>query len=140
MTLVNGSPIMSLDPQLQYVRLAADGGAQVLEGGEAFWARAEEELDTLGRAWIVSEFECSADWSNWEMHPHADEFVYLLCGAADMLLEDTSGIRSVRLDRRGALVVPRGVWHTARVTAPSRMLFITRGAGTVHKPVDKRGA
>jgi mannose-6-phosphate isomerase-like protein (cupin superfamily) len=128
---------MSLDPQRQYVRLAADGGAQVLEGGEAFWARPEEDLDTLGRAWIVSEFECSADWSNWEMHPHADEFVYLLSGAAHMLFEEESSIRSVRLDGRGAVVVPSGVWHTARVTEPSRMLFITMGAGTVHKPVDK---
>ena len=128
---------MALDPQRQYVRLAADGGAQVLEGGDAFWAMSEDELDTLGRAWVVSEFECNADWPNWEMHPHADEFVYLLSGAASMLFEEAAGIRSVALQGRGAVVVPRGVWHTARVTEPSKMFFITMGAGTLHKPVDK---
>jgi mannose-6-phosphate isomerase-like protein (cupin superfamily) len=128
---------LSLDPQRQYVRLAADGGAQAIEGGEAFWARPEEELDTLGRAWVVSEFECSADWPNWEMHPHADEFVYLLSGAACMLFEEATGLRSVPLQGRGAVVVPRGVWHSARVTEPSRMFFITMGAGTLRKPVAK---
>ena len=133
-------PGLALDPQATYVRLAVDGAVQVLRGGEAFWSLPADQLDCLGQDWIVSEFECSADWSNWEMHPHADEFVYLLSGAADMLFEETSGISRVRLDGRGAVVVPRGVWHTARVTEPSRMLFITMGAGTVHKPVDKSDA
>lgn len=140
MPRAHGSPAMSLDPQRQYVRLCADGAAQVLEGGEAFWGRPEAQLDVLGRDWIVSEFECSADWSNWEMHPAADEFVYLLCGAVELVLDEATGLRSVRLDGRGAVLVPRGVWHTARVTQPSRMLFISRGAGTLHKPVDMRDA
>ena len=35
----------------------------------------------------------------------------------------------------GAVVVPRGVWHTARIRAPSRMLHITLGAGTETRPV-----
>jgi hypothetical protein len=36
---------------------------------------------------------------------------------------------------RGAVVVPRGVWHTARVHAPSRMLHVTLGAGTETRAV-----
>jgi hypothetical protein len=27
------------------------------------------------------------------------------------------------------------VWHTARILAPSRMLFVTLGRGTEHRPV-----
>ncbi|MEO6277202.1 hypothetical protein [Roseateles sp.] len=34
---------------------------------------------------------------------------------------------------RGGAVVPRGVWHTAEVFRPSRMFFITVGAGTEHR-------
>ncbi|MEO8310440.1 MAG: cupin domain-containing protein [Caldimonas sp.] len=94
----------------------------------------------FGQSWLVSEFECSADWDNWEMHPHADEFVYLLSGEARFELRSESGTTSVRLAGRGAIVVPRGVWHTAKVSVPSRMLFVTLGSGTEHRPVNERTA
>ena len=68
------------------------------------------------------------------MHPDADEFVYLLSGAATMVFDEAGGPREVPLDGRAAVVVPRGVWHTAKVVAPSRMLFVTRGRGTQHRP------
>jgi hypothetical protein len=32
-------------------------------------------------------------------------------------------------------VVPRGVWHRAERQRGVRMLFITYGAGTTHRPV-----
>lgn len=130
---------MSIDPSKTYVSLAADGSALALPGGEAFWSRPESGLDALGRTWLVSEFECSTDWPNWEMHPQGDEFVYLLDGDASFHLQEESGPRVVPLKGRGALVVPRGVWHTAKVSAPCRMLFITLGAGTQHRPVAEGG-
>jgi len=68
------------------------------------------------------------------MHPNADEFVYLLSGSVELLLEQALGVKSVALQGRGAVVVPRGIWHTAKVLAPSRMLFVTMGAGTEHRP------
>ena len=73
-------------------------------------------------------------WTNWEMHPKADEFVYLLSGSVELLLEQTSGVQSVALRGRGAVVVPKGIWHTAKVLASSRMLFVTMGAGTEQRP------
>lgn len=124
---------MSIDPAATYVLLGADGTARPLPGGDAFWARPEAELDELGRSWLVTEFECAADWPSWEMHPHADEFVYLLSGAATLVLETAGGTTSVALGGRGAAVVPKGTWHTAKVTEPSRMLFVTMGAGTRHR-------
>jgi uncharacterized cupin superfamily protein len=78
----------------------------------------------------VTEFECEADWSNWEMHPNGDEFVYLLRGSIDLLLEQPSGIESIELRDSGAILVPRGIWHTAKVHTPSRMLHTTMGEGT----------
>jgi mannose-6-phosphate isomerase-like protein (cupin superfamily) len=124
---------MSIDPSQTYVLLASDGSAQQLPGGEAFWSRPEPELDRLGQSWLISEFECSTDWSNWEMHPHGDEFVYLLSGEVTLRLQTETGIVDVPLEGRGAVVVPRGVWHTAKVSAPSRMLFVTMGSGTQHR-------
>lgn len=125
---------MFFDPSETYVHLTAGGAAEALPGGEAFWSRPEPELDRLGQGWLVTEFECSSDWSNWEMHPEGDEFVYLLSGAAVLLLEHPDGLREVPLQGRAAVVVPRGVWHTAKVSRPARMLFVTLGQGTQHRP------
>lgn len=126
---------MSIDPSKIYVLLSADGRAVQVPGGEAFWSRPKSELDEFGQGWLVSEFACSTDWPNWEMHPQADEFVYLLSGEATFQLQLEGGITSIPLRDRAALVVPKGVWHTAKVAAQSRMLTVTLGAGTQHRPV-----
>lgn len=125
---------MALNPQRTYVHLAADGAATQLPGGEEFWSMPEAEMERYGNGWLVSEFEFTADWPNWEMHPHADEFVYLLSGSVEVHLEQQDGLHKVALNGSGAVVVPRGIWHTAKVTAPSRMLHVTRGAGTQLRP------
>ena len=130
----------ALDPQQHYVRLAADGSTRVLQVGEAFWRLPAAALDSIGESWVISEFECSEDWPNWEMHPNADEFVYLLSGAAELLLEESGGVRAVPLRGRAAVVVPRGLWHTARVLEPSEAIFVTRGEGTEHRPLGRRSA
>lgn len=125
---------MSLDPEHVYLHLRADGAIEVMDGGERFWSRPEAELDAVARDWLVAEFAFDADWPNWEMHPEGDEIVYLIEGAIDLLLEEPGGMREVPLRGRGACVVPRGVWHWARVLAPSRVLHVTRGQGSRHRP------
>jgi len=126
---------MSLNPQETYVLLGADGAAASLPGGEQFWSLPESTLAASGDGWLVSEYLFECDWPTWEMHPEADEFVYLLAGEAELLLEHPDGVRTIALSGCGAVIVPRGVWHTARVMVPSRMLHITRGAGTKTRPV-----
>ena len=68
------------------------------------------------------------------MHPNGDEFVYLLSGSVELLLEGAAGVKSLSMPGTGAVIVPRGVWHTAKVHAPSRMLHVTLGAGTETRP------
>lgn len=131
---------MSINPSQTYIFLATDGAAVQVPGGEAFWSLSEAELERFGESWLISEFECSADWPNWEMHPDADEFVYLLEGEVIFQLQSDAGIANIPLKGRGAVVVPRGVWHTAKVAAPSRLLFVTRGAGTQNRPVHGHSA
>jgi mannose-6-phosphate isomerase-like protein (cupin superfamily) len=120
---------MTLDPQTTYVQLADDGTATQLAAA-GFWDMPE----AAGDGWLVTEFAFAEDWQNWEMHPNGDELVYLLAGAVDFLLEQDGALRVVTLRGSGAVVVPRGAWHTAKVKAPSRMLFVTRGAGTQQRP------
>lgn len=126
---------MAIDPTSTYIHLAADGEGRTVPGGDAFWSLPANEIERFGHGWLVAEFTFDADWPNWEMHPQADELVYLLEGAADLLLERPEGIEHVTLAGRGAVLVPRGVWHTAKVHAPARMLHVTMGAGTQHRAV-----
>ena len=124
---------MSLNPQQTYVHLAHDGKAQEIPG-DSFWQLPEATMAQLGQGWVISEFAFTEDWPNWEMHPHGDEFVYLLAGAVDLQLERSGAVETITLDGSGAALVPRGVWHTAKVRTPSRMLHVTRGAGTEQRP------
>jgi len=129
--------IMTLNPRDTYVHLSSEGLGQTVPGGEKFWALPAQELDRFGRGWLVAEFEFDDDWANWEMHPEADEFVYLISGSIDLLLELPDGTKRVAIDGEGAVLVPRGVWHTAKVHRRSRMLHVTMGAGTQHRPVER---
>ena len=124
---------MPMNPEEIYVHLAVDGTAQKVPGGAEFWSLPPDEMNKFGQGWLISEFICTEDWSNWEMHPHGDEFVYLLSGDVELLLELPTGVSSERITGRGARVVPRNIWHTAKVFSPSRMLFVTRGEGTQHR-------
>ena len=125
---------MSINPQQTYVHLALDGTATRLPGGEAFWALPGAEIERYGHGWLVSEFEFTSDWPSWEMHPNADEFVYLLSGSIALLLEQPDGVHTVSIQGSGAVVVPRGIWHTAKIRQPSRLLHVTLGAGTQTRP------
>lgn len=121
---------MSLDPHDTYVLLDADGGAAALPGGEAFWRLSQKDLAKSGAGWLISEYVFDTDWPSWEMHPDGDEFVYLLSGEAQLLIEEADGVSIVSMSNRCAVIVPRGVWHTAKISVPARMLHVTRGGGT----------
>lgn len=123
-----------LDPQQTYISLTQHGESALHAGGSTFWSQPEERLQALGSDWLVSEFVCDVDWASWEMHPYADELVYLLEGDADLLFELPGGVRTVRLTGRGAVIVPRSIWHTAHIRARSRLLHITMGKGTQNRP------
>ena len=131
-------PVMPIKPEDTYVHLATDGTSRTTPGGPAFWSMPTPEMARFDEGWLISEFACDEDWASWELHPNGDEFVYLLSGDVELHLEFPSGVTVTRIVGRGAILVPRGIWHTAKVFGPSRMLFVTRGGGTQHRPV--RGA
>jgi len=117
-----------------YVALGAEGTARPLAVGPTFWQDlAAGRFGAFDR--LVAHGGYEADWAHWEMHPQGEEFVMLIEGEVEMLLERDGENSSEHLTQSGAYVlIPRGTWHTARVHRPSRMLFITAGAGTQHRP------
>jgi len=73
------------------------------------------------------------DWPSWEIHPKWDEVVILLPGKVTFVLQNENGESSVSLTEEGSyIMIPKGVWHTARTNSKSKMLFITPGEGTLN--------
>ena len=129
-----------IDPALEYILLGSNGATAVVDGGAQFWSQPPGQLEKFGRGWLVTEYTYDEDWPNWEVHPEADELVYVLDGDVELLLEMSTGVDTVRVQGRGLVIVHRGVWHTLRVHAPSRLLHVTMGAGTRHRPLAEEPA
>jgi GNAT superfamily N-acetyltransferase len=128
------TPPESVDLIATYVHLRNEGAASRVDVPPTFWqevmAGKRHELDE-GR--LVAVFEFETDWTTAEMHPSGDELVYVLTGAIDLILAEQCGDRTIALGAGAGHIVPRGVWHTARVRAPAKVLHVTPGAGTRHR-------
>jgi mannose-6-phosphate isomerase-like protein (cupin superfamily) len=107
---------------------------ETLDYTPEFWDSVDqrEELRT-GR--LVAAFPYAEDWSNWEMHPQADELVILLTGAIDLVFDRDGNEQTVSLRGNEAALVPAGVWHRAIVHEPGTALHLTRGQGSMYRPV-----
>jgi mannose-6-phosphate isomerase-like protein (cupin superfamily) len=133
----------TIDLLKNYLLLEPDGAAVRLPGGGEFWSQVMSGNATdpgvrrlMGSAngRLLSALPMSADWTNWEMHPAGDELLFMLEGKATFVLELADGMKEVALSAGRLLVIPKGVWHTAKVNEPSRLLAITAGLGTQHRP------
>ena len=122
-----------------YIRLGNDASVELLPVDETFWPRLMEgRLGNFHNEFLIASYSYNADWTTWEMHPHGNEIVILLSGAISFVFEEKSGENSIDLDETGTyVIVPKGVWHTARVKMPSRILAITPGEGTEHRNAAK---
>ena len=69
------------------------------------------------------------------MHPAGDEILFLLEGKATFVLELPDGLKEIALGAGRLLVIPQGVWHTAKVSQPGRLMAITAGQRTQHRPM-----
>lgn len=109
-------------------------GADVMPVSANFYAELEKTYGDFAGHTLVSCHSFDSDWQTWEAHPKGDEFVILLCGDVEMLLAKDGGDESVHLSTPGEFViVPKGIWHTAKVSAATKMLFITPGEGTENR-------
>ncbi|HTV79859.1 MAG TPA: cupin domain-containing protein [Steroidobacteraceae bacterium] len=133
-----------IDLAQNYLLLDTDGTAVLLPGGGEFWSQLMSgsptdagirRLASSEKGRLLTLLSASADWKNWEMHPAGDEILFMLEGEATFHLELSDGLSEVILSAGRVLVVPKGVWHTAKMDRPIRLLAITAGFGTQHRPV-----
>jgi mannose-6-phosphate isomerase-like protein (cupin superfamily) len=118
-----------------YCSLSQNGEITKFAGGNEFWSLSAEKLNAIGENWLITEFYFEEDWQTWEMHPHAEEIGYLLSGSVDLILEKDGISETIELRSKGLVIIPQNTWHTAKVFAPSNMLFITLGKETQVRPI-----
>jgi quercetin dioxygenase-like cupin family protein len=71
-----------------------------------------------------------------EIHPDGDEVLYVVSGGVDVVLEEPGGDRAVPVAAGEAFVVPRGIWHRVLLREPTRLLHLTPGPGSRHRPLE----
>jgi mannose-6-phosphate isomerase-like protein (cupin superfamily) len=70
-----------------------------------------------------------------EMHPDADEFLYLVSGRIHVRLELADGDEEAEVGPGQCLVVPRGTWHRIIVDEPGQLINVTPGPGGQNQPL-----
>ncbi|MCR9260329.1 MAG: cupin domain-containing protein [Pseudomonadaceae bacterium] len=114
--------------------MTPEGSGIVKPLSENFYAELDRDFHSFKQHVLVMTFSFDEAWPTWEIHPHGDEFVYLLEGDTDFILRTADGDKTVRVNEPGSYVlVPRNTWHTARPHAPTRMLFVTPGESTLNQ-------
>jgi mannose-6-phosphate isomerase-like protein (cupin superfamily) len=81
---------------------------------------------------LISRYTFSEDWTSWERHPNGDELIYVISGRLNFVLEREVD-SELELATGDAFVIPRGIWHTAKVLETAEVLFVTYGYGTEHR-------
>ena len=85
---------------------------------------------TIGAPWVAG-----APPHGGELHPDADEILFLVSGRIQVVLELEGAERVVDLEPGQALVVPRGVWHQILSLDPGQIIHITPGPGGEARPL-----
>lgn len=125
---------MTLDISKDFIVLSPDKEATIEKFSSGFYEYIDRKYKGFKGHELISAYEFDEDWSSWERHPNGDEIVILLTGQVTFILDTEAGERSVKLTEPGSyVIVPMGIWHTARTNVTSKMLFITPGEATEHK-------
>ena len=106
----------------------------------AFYPELETEFNGFAGHVLISQHHFAEDWPTWEVHPAGDEFITLITGDITLVLWQDQQEHALRLSTPSDFVIiPKGVWHTARVQAPTTMLFVTPGEGTKNAAAPETG-
>lgn len=130
------SEVKPLSINSTYVVLDGSGNAVPVSVSDTFYEELNRTFGDFEDKRLVSQFNFDRDWGTWEMHPAGEEFVCLISGQVDLILDQNGVETRLSLATPGSyVIVPKGIWHTAKVYQPSSVLFITPGEGTQNRPV-----
>ncbi len=128
----------AFDLSTTHVHLGLDATAVAVRDFEwttDFLVRYETEFaadGSEGRLVMIGASDIS--WTFWERHPAGEELVFLIAGRITLVQDMDGSERLIALEPGQAAINPRGVWHTTDVHEPGRVLFVTPGLGTEHRP------
>ncbi len=120
-------------PDRTFVHLAVGPDAALVDVAPDFWETIDQRTD-LHSGRLVTGGIVDSDWTVWEMHPEGEELIAVTEGSVRFTLDDGGDVGTVTVSAPEYVVVPRGVWHTADALGPARLLIVTWGAGTQHRP------
>ena len=113
--------------------LKPDQGIDLVDVSPELYASLDADYDNFKDHSLVACHHFNDDWPSWERHPAGDEVVVLLSGTVTLVVRTSEGDQSHTLfEQSDYVVVPRNTWHTAKITEPTTLLFITPGQGTEH--------
>jgi len=125
----------TFDLSTTFLHLRDGGSAEPVKITPAFWrgGAGAKRYDRLVGAF---DFSSSGDLhsSMQEMHPLADEVIFLVAGAIDVVLDEGGAERTVALEAGHAAIVPRGVWHRLVMRRAGRLLFINSRSEMQSRP------
>jgi mannose-6-phosphate isomerase-like protein (cupin superfamily) len=126
---------MTVRFDLETTFLGMDGAGKVamLPVGPDFWETIDENPE-VGST-MVSMSVGQGDWAHWEIHPKGDEVLVLIGGSLRVIFDRDGREEAHDMTPGATLIVPAGVWHRAVNQRDARMLFMTYGEGTQHRPV-----
>jgi len=114
-----------------FVVMSKEFEAETVTVSPALYSELDKQYGDFAGRLLISSHTFDDDWPTWEVHPNGDEIVVLISGDVEMVLAAEGAGESVHLREPGSFViVPRGVWHTAKIRKPTQMMFVTPGEGT----------
>lgn len=123
----------ALDPASTYAHLGVGPEVTQLPLTPDFWPTIGQRTDIhSGR--LFAAYDMEGDWDVWEVHPAGDELVMALGGSMTFHFDEGDNVTQLKVPDGHYAVVPAGVWHTADVPRPCRMIGITWGEDTEHRP------
>ena len=127
-------PPCAFAPDTVYAELGTDGAVGLIPLTPDFWpSLIEGRRDIAG--YLMMQADATEDMKHWEMHPDGDELILCLSGQVTFEVETAGGLALVDLSPAAPVcLMPRGHWHRFRVQAPAKLLFVTFGRGTQHRP------
>jgi mannose-6-phosphate isomerase-like protein (cupin superfamily) len=118
----------------EFAVLKPDLQVATIQVTPAIYEEMDSRFDQFKNHVLIAEHAFSESWPTWERHPAGDEIVVLLSGQVEMVMRRNGSDECIPLNDPGSyVVIPAGVWHTARISVATRMLFVTPGEGTENR-------